>query len=112
MDDAPIYSDQFIRLNREVFHQANKLYDLQGANSEDEAFLCISLLMAYNATLYNNGDKQERIQNILDRSWKVLDQLSPSLLKVRLLTYCYGEVYDNELAGEIHEIFESWTKKI
>ena len=111
MDDAPIYSDQFTRLNREVFEKANMLFDLRGTDIEEEAFLCVSLLMAYNATLYNNGDKQERIQIILVRSWEVLRQLPTSLLKVRLLAYCYGEVFDKELASEIHEIFKLWERR-
>lgn len=109
MDDSPIYSDHFTRLNREVFLRANFLYDQQGATFEEEATLCLSLLMGYNATLYNNGDKEERIQHILDRCWEVLDHLPASLLKVRLLTYCYGEVFDEELADEAHGIMDSWN---
>lgn len=72
MDGRPIYSDQFTRLNRDVFSQANALYDKHGDSDEEEARLCLSLLMGYNATLYNNGDKEERIQHILDRCWDVL----------------------------------------
>ncbi len=92
MDGRPIYSDQFTRLNRDVFSQANALYDKHGDSDEEEARLCLSLLMGYNATLYNNGDKEERIQHILDRCWDVLEHLPASLLKVQLLVYCYGEV--------------------
>ena len=32
----------------------------------------------------------------------------PPLLKVRLLTYCYGEVYEEALLREAHEIIGSW----
>ncbi len=63
MDGRPIYSDQFTRLNRDVFSQANALYDKHGDSDEEEARLCLSLLMGYNATLYNNGDK-EGVSNI------------------------------------------------
>ena len=87
MDGRPIYSDQFTRLNRDVFSQANALYDKRGNSHEEEARLCLSLLMGYNATLYNNGDKEERIQHILDRCWDVLEHLPASLLKVQLLVY-------------------------
>ncbi len=59
MDGRPIYSDQFTRLNRDVFSQANALYDKHGNSHEEEARLCLSLLMGYNATLYNNGDKED-----------------------------------------------------
>ena len=100
MDGRPIYSDQFTRLNRDVFSQANALYDKHGDSDEEEARLCLSLLMGYNATLYNNGDKEERIQHILDRCWDVLEHLPASLLKVQLLVYCYGEVFD-EMARKL-----------
>lgn len=109
MDDSPIYSDHFTRLNRDVFHQANALYNQRGATSEEEASLCLVLLMGYNATFYDDGDKQERIQHVLDRCWEVLDKLPGSLLKVQLLTYCYGEVFDEELAREAREITNGWS---
>lgn len=34
--------------------------------------------------------------------------LPVSLLKVRLLTCCYGEVYEEELAKEAHSIIDTW----
>ena len=67
--------------------------------------------MAFAATIYDNGSKQECIQSVLDRSWEVLPQLSPSLLKVQLLTYCYSEFYDESLAKEAHEIINTWNKE-
>ena len=111
MDGRPIYSDQFTRLNRDVFSQANALYDKHGNSHEEEARLCLSLLMGYNATLYNNGDKEERIQHILDRCWDVLEHLPASLLKVQLLVYCYGEVFDEELAREAQAIIDTWQHR-
>lgn len=63
MDGRPIYSDQFTRLNRDVFSQANALYDKHGDSDEEEARLCLSLLMGYNATLYNNGTRRS-VSNI------------------------------------------------
>ena len=41
------------------------------------------------------------------KKW-LLEQLPASLLKVRLLTYCYGEVYEEALLREAHEIIGSW----
>lgn len=112
MDGSPIYSDQFTQLNRDVFSRANALYDKRGDNYEEEASLCLSLLMGYNATLYNDGDKEERIQHILNRSWGVLEHLPASLLKVQLLVYCYGEVFDEELAEEAQAIIDTWQGKV
>ena len=97
MDDSPIYSDHFARLNREVYEQALRLYSApEGDTPEEEARLCLSILVALNATFYDNGRKQQYIQHLLDRCWNVLDRLPASLLKVRLLTCCYGEVYEEE----------------
>lgn len=111
LDGSPIYADQFTRLNRDVYERAMELYSTRGNTVEEEAELCLDLLVAFAATIYDNGHKQQYIQHVLDRSWEVLPKLSPSLLKVRLLTYCYSEFYDEELAKEAHEIINTWNKK-
>lgn len=108
LDGSPIYVDHFTRLNREVYEQALRLYDSHGDTPEAEAELCLGLLVAFNATVYDNGRKQQYIQHILERSFKVLSNLPDSLLKVRLLTYCYGEVYENSLAEQAYAIIGSW----
>lgn len=110
LDGSPIYADQFTRLNRDVYERAIELYNTRGTTVEEEAELCLGLLVAFAATIYDNGSKQEYVQNVLDRSWEVLPKLSPSLLKVRLLTYCYSECYDEELAKEAHVIINTWNK--
>lgn len=111
LDGSPIYADQFTRLNRDVYEQAIELYNTRGATVEEEAELCLGLLVAFAATIYDNGSKQQYVQNVLDRSWEVLPKLSPSLLKVRLLTYCYSEFYDESLAKEAHVIISTWNKE-
>ena len=111
LDGCPIYADQFTRLNRDVYERAIELYNTRGTTVEEEAELCLGLLVAFAATIYDDGSKQECIQSVLDRSWEVLPKLSPSLLKVRLLTYCYSECYDEELAKEAHEIINTWNKE-
>ena len=112
MDGSPIYSDHFSRLNREVYEQALELYNYQIAEDpEEEAELCLSMLLAFNVTVYDNGRKRQYVQDILDRSWEVLPKLVPSLLKVRLLTYCYGEVYEEELVNEARAIINTWKKE-
>ena len=45
---------------------------------------------------------------VLNRWWDVLDTLPASLLKLRLLTACYGEVFDEPLAEEARSIIASW----
>lgn len=107
-DGSPIYVDHFTRLNREVYEQALSLYGNYGSTPEAEAALCLGLLLAFNATAYDNGHKQQYIQNILERSFNVLPKLPASLLKVRLLIYCYGEVYEEELIQEAYAIIATW----
>ena len=111
VDGAPIYTDHFRQLNKEVLEQSDALYPQRGATSEEEANICLALLMGYNATIYNQGDKEEKKQGVLNRCWDVLDQLPATLLKCQLLTYCYGEVFEEELAKEAHTIIESWKDK-
>ncbi|ADV44204.1 UpxZ family transcription anti-terminator antagonist [Bacteroides helcogenes] len=111
-DGAPIYSDAFSRLNKEVLLKSDSLYSSKGADIEEEANLCLALLMGYNATIYDNGDKEQKKQAVIERICKVLEQLPNSLLKVRLLTYCYGEVYEESMLQEVHSIIDNWDKNI
>ncbi|WP_294591033.1 UpxZ family transcription anti-terminator antagonist [uncultured Bacteroides sp.] len=112
MDGAPIYSDDFSRLNKDVLIKSDSLFLSKGLNIEEEANLCLALLMGYNATIYDNGDKEQKKQVVLDRISDVLKQLPASLLKVRLLTYCYGEVYEESMVQEAHAVIDSWDKTI
>ncbi len=109
-DGAPIYSDDFSRLNKEVLLQSDSLYFSKSSDIEEEANLCLALLMGYNATIYDNGDKEQKKQAVIERICEVLEPLPASLLKVRLLTYCYGEVYEETMLQEAHAIIDSWDK--
>ena len=112
MDGEPIYADRLHQLNSEVYSQAEALYGEKAENDEEEATLCITLLKAYSATIYNHGDKDEKIQELLNRSWDVLGKLPDSLLKCQLLVGCYGETFDKELAEEAHRIIDSWMSSL
>ena len=108
LDGGPIYAEHFSRLNKEIQILSDALYSVKGDTPEEEAGICLALLMGYNATIYSDKDKEAKKQSILDRAWEVLEQLPPSLLKCQLLTYCYGEVFEDELAQEAHAIIDSW----
>ncbi|MFR8837414.1 UpxZ family transcription anti-terminator antagonist [Bacteroides nordii] len=108
LDGDPIYAEHFSRLNKEIQILSDALYSVKGDTPEEEAGICLALLMGYNATIYSDKDKEAKKQSILDRAWEVLEQLPPSLLKCQLLTYCYGEVFEDELAQEAHAIIDSW----
>lgn len=106
-----IYSDDFCHLNKEVLVKSDSLFSEKGSSIEEEANLCLALLMGYNATIYDNGDKGQKKQAILDRISEILEQLPASLLKVRLLAYCYGEFYETALLQDAYAIIESWNKE-
>ena len=110
MDGEPVYSDTFCRLNKEVPVKSDSLFSAQSSDVEEEANLCLALLMGYNATIYDDGDKEQKKQMVLNRICLVLEQLPASLLKVRLLTYTYGEVYEEVLFQEAYAIIEGWNK--
>lgn len=110
MNGEPLYSDDYCRQNKEVLVKSDSLFAEKSSDIEEEANLCLALLMGYNASIYDNGDKTKKKQSVLDRAFEVLEQLPASLLKVRLLTYCYGEVYEDNLLQEAHDIIEQWDK--
>lgn len=110
VDGEPVYSDTFCRLNKEILVKCDSLFLTQSSDVEEEANLCLALLMGYNATIYNDGDKEQKKQAVLDRIYPILEQLPASLLKARLLTYTYGEVYEESLLKEVHAIVDGWDK--
>ena len=112
MDGEPIYSDTFCRLNKELLVKSDSLFSSQSSNIEEEANLCLALLMGYNATIYDYGDKGQKKQAVLDRIYNVLEKLPDSLLKVLLLTYTYGEVYEESMLQEVHDIVDNWNKSV
>lgn len=111
MDGSPVYSDDLSRRNGEVYRLATALYDsvAEGATVEEQANVCLALLMGYSASFIDHGEKQEHVQKVLDRCWDILEALPSSLLKLRLLTVCYGEVFDDSLADEARGIIASWN---
>ena len=112
MDGTPVYSDTFCRLNKEVLVLSDSLFPVQGSGTEEEANVCLALLMGYNATIYDDGDKEQKKQTALNRACEVLGRLPASLLKVRLLAYTYGEVYEESLLQEAHAIIDGWGKEV
>lgn len=110
MDGSPVYSDDLSRRNGEVYRLTTVLYNsgAKGTTIEEQANVCLALLMGYSASFIDHGEKQEHIQEVLNRCWDILDTLPASLLKLRLLIACYGEVFDEPLAGEARNIIASW----
>ena len=111
MDGSPVYSDDLSRRNGEVYRLTTALYNsgVQGSTVEEQANVCLALLMGYNASFIDHGEKQKHVQEVLDRCWDILEVLPASLLKLSLLTACYGEVFDEPLADEGRAIIDSWN---
>ena len=111
MDGSPVYSDDLSRRNGEVYRLTTALYNsgVKGSTVEERANICLALLMGYNASFVDHGEKQKHVQEVLDRCWDILEVLPASLLKLRLLTACYGEVFDEPLADEGRAIIASWN---
>lgn len=109
-DGSPIYSDDLSRRNSEVYRLTTTLYNsgTWGATVEEQANVCLALLKGYSASFIDHGEKQQHVQEVLKRCWDILDILPASLLKIRLLTACYGEVFDEPLAEEARSIIASW----
>ena len=112
MDGNPVYSDTFCRLNKEVLVKSDSLFSAQSSDVAEEANICLALLLGYNATIYDDGDKEQKKQTALNRACEVLGRLPASLLKVRLLAYTYGEVYEESLLQEAHAIIDGWGKEV
>ena len=110
MDGEPLYSDDYCRQNKDVLLKSDSLFAAKSSDIEEEANLCLALLMGYNATIYDYGDKTQKKQSVLARTYDALEQLPASLLKVRLLTYCYGENYEEGMLQEARAIMDQWNR--
>lgn len=109
-DEQCIYVDMedVVRLNREIRAGIESLYPATVTDINEEAALCAILLRAYGQLMYQDNRDEKRRQSLLDRSARLLDHTSSSLLRCRLLVYCYGEVYESDLADEAHAIMDEW----
>lgn len=105
---TPIYADEFANLNTRVLQLAEDLFATSGETPEQEAEICHLLLASFNATVYDYGDKQSRIDKVLDRIFTVLNNLNNSPLKCELLLDVYGETEEKELLEEAKVVIKSW----
>lgn len=110
-DTGFVYADDLSRLNRQVHELIELLYPRKGRTVDEEASLCLAVLMGYAGSIYANPSDERKKRRILNRALAVLDKLPDSLLKCQLLTFCYGEVYEKELAEKAHEIIDAWERK-
>ena len=86
-DVCYLYSDDFSQLHQSIHNQLDELYPLRGATMEQDASLCLALLLGYSVSMYANPEEESKKYNILVRSRHILQTLSASSsLKEQLLT--------------------------
>ena len=108
---GPIDQEEVVALSREALSLASSLFPLQGETVEEEANLCLTLLMAYTLSLYGPADRLSRLDALSRRAASVLSRLAPSALKVRLLAWSYAGVEDERLLSEANEIIAGWDRQ-
>ena len=89
-DMGNIYADELSLLNKSIHNQINELYSQHGRTREQEATLCLALLMGYSVSMYANSEDELKKQTVLLRTWKILSLLPPSSLKEQLLSAYNG----------------------
>mgnify|MGYP003377989816 CR=1 FL=1 len=59
MDGSPVYSDDLSRRNGEVYRLTMALYrsGVKGTTIEEQANVCLALLMGYSASFVDHGEK-------------------------------------------------------
>ena len=109
--DGFVYADDLSRLNKEVHELIHLLWNKKPGSIEEEARLCLAILMGFNGIMYANPEDEKIRCSVTDRTCYVLKELSSSLLKCQLLIYYYGEVEDDKLIKEAKEIMKGWERR-
>lgn len=73
-----VYADDFTRLNREIYTLIQTLWNRRGNTVEEEAWLCLSLLMGFRVCMYCNVEDERKRRSVEDRVKKILKANSES----------------------------------
>lgn len=103
-EDEYSYIDKYKKVIYWIYRTNRDLVLNIGTTDREEAEICLAVLVGYSVTIRN----EKNIQKVLDRALAVLPKIPPSLLKCRLLVYCYAELYTKELAEEAKKIMKQW----
>ena len=95
-ENGYVYADDLSELHQAIHEKIIDLYSQRGKTPEQDATLCLAILMGYNVLMYANPEDEVRKRNVFIRSRKLLNSLPPSLLKEQLSTLC----------DEMHELCE------
>lgn len=106
MQDGGEYSyiDKYKEVTSWIYKTCRKLIRYRGENDEEEAEICLAVLIGYSTTIRDS----KNIRRAIDRSYQVLPRLASSLLKCELLIYCYIEACDESLIRDAKLIIDTW----
>ena len=82
------FQDVWRDTHSRIAQHCNELLCVKGETSEEEATICLALLMAYHVSPCLN---QQKIQQVQDRTIQILPILASSSLKSHLLTFFIGD---------------------
>ncbi|NLI37595.1 MAG: transcriptional regulator [Bacteroidales bacterium] len=99
------YIDKYKEVLSWIYRACRELIRFHGENDEEEAEICLSVLIGYSTTVRN----AKNIRRAIDRAYMVLPHLVPSLLKCQLLVYCYVEVRNQKLLDQAKQIMRTWN---
>ena len=92
------YIDKYKEVLSWIYRSCRELIRFHGENNEEEAEICLSVLIGYSTTVRN----AKNIQRAIDRAYRVLPRLESSLLKCQLLVYCYIEAWRKTIRDTCH----------
>lgn len=86
IDTGCVYPDEISDINHDIHSQINELYDRrkEAMTVNQEAALCLTLLMGYSVSMYANPEDEEKRKSVLDYSHRVITSLPSSSLKFQL----------------------------
>lgn len=84
-----VYSDDLALLNNRIHDQIDELYSQRGETVEQEAALCLAILMGYSVSMYADPEDESQRQNILYRSQRLLDNIPSFSLRQQLSEICH-----------------------
>ena len=83
---AGVNVDDLARLNNEIHEQINDLYPCHGKTAEQEAALCLSLLMGYSVSMYANSEDEAKKETVLTQMSKFWFDLTEDILPNHMIS--------------------------
>ena len=85
----------------------NRLSTLKGTTPEEEAELCLTMLVGLQLGIRNS----DSLNRAIDRAFTILPQITDRKLLCHLLVHLYAETEDEELLAEINTLMPSWPRE-